>query len=213
MGPRNSQKPESLLADAASVAEKGKKPHVGLDLMFSRVSKDDLEVMTAESLAESAVLAESEIRAWDGKTARMSLIDRDSATIDGRDVSVLAITTRNKPFLYDSVMGEVTSQVRDILMALHPIMVVKDDSQIVLFSHGDGSEPEDRISHIQIYMPRLGSAAAKDLTGRVRHVLEQVQAAVTDWKPMLAMIDHAAADLVALEVDKKTEPARQEALA
>ncbi|WP_422371947.1 NAD-glutamate dehydrogenase [Hoeflea sp.] len=213
MGPRNSRKPESLLADAASIAEKGKKPHVRLDVMFSRVSKDDLEVMTPESLAASAVLAESEIRAWDGKTARMSLVERDSATHDGRDVSVLAITTRNKPFLYDSVMGEVTSQVRDILMALHPIMVVDGESPVVLFSHGDGSEPENRISHIQIHMPRLGAAAAEELSNRVRHVLEQVRSAVTDWKPMLAMIDHAAADLVALDVDKKTEPARQEALA
>jgi glutamate dehydrogenase len=61
--------------------------------------------------------------------------------------------------------------------------------------------------------PGFSPAAAEDLTGRVRHVLDQVQAAVSDWKSMLAMIDHSAADLVALDVDKKTEPARQEALA
>jgi glutamate dehydrogenase len=110
-------------------------------------------------------------------------------------------------------MGEVTSDIRDILMALHPILVLDGKKPATLFSHGDGSDASQRVSHIQIHMPRLSEAAAEDLTGRVRHVLDQVQAAVGDWKSMLAMIDHSAADLVALDVDKKTEPARQEALA
>ena len=213
MGVRNSRKSETVLAEAASIASRGKKPHVKPEVLFSRVSMDDLALFPAESLAASAVLAESEIRAWDGKTSRLSLIDADHTTKDGGHVSVLAITTLNKPFLYDSVMGEVTSEVRDILMALHPILVVSGKAPLVLFSQGDGSEPSQRVSHIQIHMPRLSDEAAKDLKARVRHVLDQVQAAVSDWKAMLAMIDHSAADLVALDVDKQTEPARQEALA
>jgi glutamate dehydrogenase len=203
MGARNTQKSGSLLAKAEAVAKSSGKPHVKTEVLFSRVSKDDLDLMLPESLAATAILAETEIRAWDGKNARMSLVEADAATNDGRDVSVLAITTRNKPFLYDSVMGEVTSQVRDIFMALHPILIVNGKAPAVLFSHGDGSEPEHRISHIQIHMPRLGLAAGRELSTRVRHVLDQVQAAISDWKPMLAMIDHAAADLVALDVDKK----------
>ncbi|MDZ7602266.1 MAG: NAD-glutamate dehydrogenase [Hoeflea sp.] len=174
---------------------------------------DDLGHFPAESLAESAALAEAEIRAWDGKTSRLSLVHVDRATIDGQDISILAITTLNKPFLYDSVMGEVTAGVRDIIMALHPILVVSGNAPVVLYSHDDGSEASQRVSHIQIHMPRLGQAAAENLTMRVRYVLDQVQAAVSDWKAMLAKIDHSAADLVALDVDKQTEPARQEALA
>lgn len=213
MGVKNTRKSETLLAEAAAIASKTKKPHVNPDVLFSSVSMDDLELFPAKTLAASAVLAESEVRAWDGKTSRLSLVEVEQATADGRDVSVLAITTLNKPFLYDSVMGEVTSDIRDILMALHPILIVSGKKPAVLFSHGDGSEPAQRVSHIQIHMPRLSQAAAESLTTRVRHVLDQVQAAVTDWKSMLAMIDHGAADLVALDVDKKTEPARQEALA
>lgn len=213
MGVENTREAVELLAEAASIAARGKKPHVNPEVLFSRVSKDDLELLTPESLAAATVLAETELRAWDGKGARMSLVDAAQPTSDGEDVSILVITTRNKPFLYDSVMGEVTSQIRDIFMALHPILVVADEAPTVLFSHGDGSEPEDRVSHIQIHMPRLGQTAADELSARVRHVLNHVHSAVSDWKPMLAMIDHAAADLVALDVDKKTEPARQEALA
>ncbi|MDP2732546.1 MAG: NAD-glutamate dehydrogenase, partial [Hoeflea sp.] len=213
MGVGNNGRPESLLAEAASIASRGKTPHVNPDVLFSRVSMDDLRLFSAESLAAFAVLAESEIRAWDGKTSRMSLVNVDHATTDGDDVSVLAITTRNKPFLYDSVMGEVTSDVRDIFMALHPILIVSGKAPAVLFSHGDGSDPAERVSHIQIHMPRLDEAAGNELSARVQHVLDQVKAAVSDWKSMLAMLDHSAADLVALEVDKTAEPARQEALA
>ena len=213
MGVRNTRGAETLLAEAASIASRNKKPHVEPHVLFSRVSMDDLALFPASSLADFAVLAESEIRAWDSKTSRMSLIDVDEATKEGEDVSILAITTLNKPFLYDSVMGEVTSEVRDILMALHPILVVSGKAPTVLFSHGDGSDHTQRVSHIQIHMPRLGVAAAKNLALRVRYVLDQVQSAVSDWKAMLAMIDHSAADLVALDVDKQTEPARQEAQA
>ncbi|WP_052161304.1 NAD-glutamate dehydrogenase [Hoeflea sp. BAL378] len=209
----NTRGSETLLAEAASIAERGKKPHVDPDVLFSRASVDDLRHFPASTLASYAVLAETELRAWDGTTARVSLVDVDKATTDGRDVTVLSITTLNKPFLYDSVMGEVTSEVRDILMALHPILVVSGDAPAVLFSHGDGSEPKQRVSHIQIHMPRLGEEASAKLAERVRYVLDQIRAAVGDWKAMLAMIDHSAADLVALDVDKSVEPARQEALA
>jgi glutamate dehydrogenase len=213
MGVRNTRKSETLLAETAAIASKAKKPHINPDVLFSSVSMDDLDLFPAKSLAAAAILAESEVRAWNGKTYRLNLVNADGATRDGHDVSILAITTLNKPFLYDSVMGEVTSDIRDILMALHPILVLDGKKPATLFSHGDGSDASQRVSHIQIHMPRLSEAAAEDLTGRVRHVLDQVQAAVGDWKSMLAMIDHSAADLVALDVDKKTEPARQEALA
>ncbi|OCW57448.1 NAD-glutamate dehydrogenase [Hoeflea olei] len=204
---------ETLIAEAASIAARSKKPHVAPDVLFSRASIDDLQHFPAGTLADFAILAEAELRAWDGKAARVSLVDIDRATLSGADVTVLSITTLNKPFLYDSVMGEVTSQVRDILMAVHPIVVLAGKAPAILFSHGDGSDPSERVSYMQIHMPRLGPEATARLETQVRHVLNQIRAAVGDWKAMLAMIDHSAADLVALDVDKATEPARKEALA
>jgi glutamate dehydrogenase len=162
MGAKNTQKPGSLLAEAESVARRSKKPHIQPEVLFSRVSEDDLELMLPESLAAAAILAEAEISAWDGKSARMNLVEADAATSDGRDVSILAITTRNKPFLYDSVMGEVTSQVRDIFIALHPILVV-DGKKPATFCSPMAMAVNmntSRVSHIQIHMPRLSEAAS-----------------------------------------------------
>ena len=44
----------------------------------------------------------------------------DGIAPNGGDVSVLSVTDRNMPFLYDSIMGEVTSTHRDILLADAP---------------------------------------------------------------------------------------------
>lgn len=162
MGVRNNRKAPSVLLEAETIASKKKRPFVRPEVLFSRVSQDDLQLFSAASLAATAVLAESEIRAWDGKKSRMSLVDAAEPTLDGQDVTVLAITTLNKPFLYDSVMGEVTSHIRDIFMALHPILVVKGKEPVTLFSHGDGSDHSHRVSHIQIHMPRLGKPRSRN---------------------------------------------------
>jgi glutamate dehydrogenase len=161
MGVRNTRKSETLLAETAAIASKAKKPHINPDVLFSSVSMDDLDLFPAKSLAAAAILAESEVRAWNGKTYRLNLVNADGATRDGHDVSILAITTLNKPFLYDSVMGEVTSDIRDILMALHPILVLDGKKPATLFSHGDGSDASQRVSHIQIHMPRLSQRRRK----------------------------------------------------
>ncbi|PWW00573.1 glutamate dehydrogenase [Hoeflea marina] len=209
---QRNRRADSLIADAAAIAAKGKTPFVAPDVLFSRVSHDDINQYAPEALAAIAVLAEREIRAWDGANARVSLLDPEAVEADGHPVSILAITTGNKPFLYDSVMGEITSLVRDIFMALHPILIVNGNRPAVLFAQGDGSDPARRASHIQIHMPRQSEAAAATLTSRVRFVLDQVRSAVTDWKPMLAMLDKAQADLGELGVPDR-KGARLEALA
>jgi hypothetical protein len=38
-------------------------------------------MLSPSGLAAAAVLAETEIRAWDGKTAQLSLIDADETTV------------------------------------------------------------------------------------------------------------------------------------
>lgn len=212
MAVQRNRRAASIIADAATIAAKGKKPFLDPEVLFSRASHDDLNLYSAESLAEIAVLAERDIRAWDGSTALVSLHNPDNVEADGQPVSIVAITTGNKPFLYDSVMGEITSLVRDIFMALHPILIVTDKQPAVLFAHGDGSDPARRASHIQIHMPRQSKAAAELLTSRVQFVLDQVRSVVTDWKAMLAMLDKAQADLGDLSVPDR-KGARTEALA
>ena len=45
----------------------------------------------------------------------------------GQACSVLSVTDRNQPFLFDSVMGELTSTHRDIFLVVHPIFVIEPE--------------------------------------------------------------------------------------
>jgi glutamate dehydrogenase len=69
MGVRNTRKSETLLAETAAIASKAKKPHINPDVLFSASARMIWTFVPAKSLAAAAILAETEVRAWDGKTA------------------------------------------------------------------------------------------------------------------------------------------------
>jgi len=211
MAGHHSKKTNTRFADIAAAAAAAKKTLVDPEALFFRVTRDDIDRYDVAALAATAILAEQEIRAWNGETARVSLTTSDELVQDGAAVSVLAITTANKPFLYDSVMGEVTTHVRDIHLTLHPILVVNGKQPVRLFDHGESQETDRRVSHIQIHMPKLSESAGQALKSRVDHVLSQVRAAVGDWNAMLSMLDAAAADITALPSGGR-KAARTEAL-
>jgi glutamate dehydrogenase len=202
-----------ILKDVKKAVAELDEPTVDPEMLFSGASPDDLAQYAPEDLARIAVRSEQEIRAWDGKTPRISLIEPDDVSCDGRPVSILCITTGNKPFLYDSVMGEVTSQVREILLTTHPILYVRDGEPLKLYRPGIDRSKENTVSHIQLHMPRLGNKAGETLVERIEFVLGQVRGAVQDWKAMVLRIDSAAADLAYLRVDENEGDARDEALA
>ncbi len=128
----------------------------------------------------------------------------------GQPVSILSVTDRNQPFLYDSVMGEVTSTHRDIHLAVHPILVVAPGEAPKLFSPDEESDPAQRISHIEIHLSELSPGEAASLVERMKTVLDQVHLAVDDWPAMLEKLGSTMADMERYAKDK---PGKGEALA
>ena len=64
---------------------------------------------------------------------------------------------------------------------------------------GDGGPAKgdighDRLSVIHVHIGRLPPDQAEALAGRLKKLLGQVRAAVTDWKPMLARLDQAISE-------------------
>ncbi len=170
-------------------------PFLDPHALFDRASKDDLARYTPEMLALAAIHAKEELQGWDRKSARVTVRTREGIAVDGEPVSILAITDRNMPFIFDSVMAEVTSTVRDLFLAIHPILLVRSDAPAELHDPRKHGEPSERISHIQIHLPRQTDAAAKALIERLGSVLGQVHAAVQDWPAMLAALDTAVSEL------------------
>ncbi|WP_337267777.1 NAD-glutamate dehydrogenase [Oryzifoliimicrobium ureilyticus] len=180
---------ESLLAEA----NKGLKQHaetcVDASTIFEHVSSDDLQNYTADMLARAALRSAEELSGWDRRTPLVHIATIDGVEPAGTPVSVLTVTEHNMPFLYESVMGEVTSNYRDLFMAVHPILSAADITKQA------AEDPSAKISHIQIHLALLNETQAEDLTQRIRFVLDQVRLSVSDWNPMLAKIDGVVNEL------------------
>jgi glutamate dehydrogenase len=115
----------------------------------------------------------------------------------GRPVSIITVVNDNMPFLFDSVLGEITSRAGDPALVMHPVVPVHHGKSGVVEIVGDGKGKDktaDRVSVIQVHVPRLAEEKAGELEAGLAKVLEQVRAAVADWKPMLARLDHAISD-------------------
>ncbi|MDX3928386.1 MAG: NAD-glutamate dehydrogenase [Shinella sp.] len=205
MGTRSNVRREKYIEAATTTAKALRTDCIRPEILFGRASNDDLELYSADMLATVAAHAYSEIKAWDGSTPRVTVTSLEGVAPQGISVSVLAVTDRNMPFLYDSVMGEVTSTHRDIHLAVHPILVIEPGKDPVLFSPEEESNPLHRVSHIEIHLSELSASEAAALIERVRHVLAQVHLAVSDWKPMMATLDAAVAEM------ERHAPARRKA--
>jgi len=188
---KNNPKRDKQLSNAKQIAEATGESFVDPGILYGRASSDDLALYTSEMLALSAIHAASEFSQWNRNEPRVTITELEHVEPDGKPASVLSVTNRNMPFLYDSVMGEVTSTHRDIYLAVHPILVQEKSGKIELFVPGDASEVSDRASHIQIHIRKLTSTEAENLISRVTHVLQQVNLSVRDWPSMLRELEIA----------------------
>ncbi|TAU91032.1 NAD-glutamate dehydrogenase [Rhizobium leguminosarum] len=212
MAARNNPKREKQIESARKIAKATGEAHLDPEILFGRASNDDLELYTPEMLALSAVHSAKELDAWNGKAPRVSIDTIADVTPDGIAVSVLSVTDQNMPFLFESVMGEVTSTYRDLFMAVHPILIVEKGKAPVIYSADHPSDAANRVSHIQLHIAPLNSNQAADLAKRIEKVLEQVRLSVSDWKPMLSKIDGVIAELAANSASRKKAD-RDEAVA
>ncbi|MHA7971128.1 NAD-glutamate dehydrogenase [Rhizobium sp. CAU 1783] len=208
--PRREQQFES----ARRIAVANGEAFIDPGILFGRASNDDLDLYTPEMLAFSAVRAAQDLAAWDGEQPCITIEPIADVTPDGVPVSVLSVVDRNKSFLYDSVMGEVTSLYRDIFMAVHPILARTEEGEVSLSTPEHEVEGAVRVSYMQIHIAPLTADQATALKASLALVLAQVQMTSADWKPMLALLDAAMQELAGVASGAGRRKAdRDEALA
>ncbi len=116
---------------------------------------------------------------------------------DGNACCILDIVAANKPFLFDSVMGELVSSGLDIRLVTHPTVdsVLEGSDRFARFGRdAEKDERQVRLSLIQIYFDNVEKSEQKALLGRLKGVLKAVDLAVVDWQPMLARLEQAIID-------------------
>ncbi|NTJ08963.1 NAD-glutamate dehydrogenase [Rhizobium lusitanum] len=213
MASRTNPKREKQLEAVRKIAATTGKAHLDPEILFGRASNDDMEHYSPEMLAHAAVHAARELAAWNGTSPRVNIEQVANIEPDGVAVSILSITDHNMPFLYESIMGEVSSTYRDLYMAVHPILVIEEGKQPSLYSADQLSNPAHRVSHIQLHLSPLTAAQATDLIKRLQAVLDQTHLTVSDWKPMLARLDIVISELSTYEAAGRRKGDRDEALA
>lgn len=212
MGAASTSRRDRKIDTARLMARNGREPHLDPGLLFSHASNDDLERYTPEMLATSATHAAKELAAWKGGEPRVTIGPVSGIDFSGEPATVISIVARNMPFLYDSVMGEVAAESRDIHLAIHPILVESAPKQYRLFTPATDQAPGRQISHIQIHLTALEKARAAALAERIGYVLSQVELASNGWTPMLSLLNEAMAELEAVDAGARTAD-RDEAIA
>jgi glutamate dehydrogenase len=212
MAERLDPKREKKFEIAREIAAATGQRYLDPTILFNRASDDDLKLYTPDMLAHSAMHSATELAKWNGKAPQVSISPIANVEPGGVAVSVLSVTDHNMPFLYESVMGEVTSSYRDLSMAVHPILLIEDGKPPELYSAERRGAEANRVSHIQIHLAPLSAEQSADLLKRLKSVLEQVWLTVSDWKPMLAKVDTVIEELSAYSASRKKAD-RDEAIA
>ncbi|MEP7057121.1 MAG: NAD-glutamate dehydrogenase, partial [Caldimonas sp.] len=112
--------------------------------------------------------------------------------------SVIEIVNDDMPFLVDSTTTEINRQALTLHLIVHPIFAVERgaDGSLGAIRPRNEAPQAARESWMHIEVDRLVDPQQRlELTAAIERVLCDVRAAVEDWKPMLARLHEAIAEL------------------
>jgi glutamate dehydrogenase len=147
---------------------------------------------------ERAVLAPSDLAAaaadiWSfagqrtGEEPQVRLVDLACAV----PLQALEVVQDDRPFLVDSVMGEVTDRGFTVLAMFHPVLEVARGDEGRL----QAGAPDRRESLILVLIEPAGAERAQALVEGVRATLADVRRAVADFAAMRALMTSTADEL------------------
>lgn len=123
-----------------------------------------------------------------------------AASDGGASCAYVQIVTDDRPFVVDSVTGELHARNIDVKLALHPIYYVVRDSgghlQRIL-SSAEGHEDEVSVeSVVLIKIAALPDSQEYEvLTEEISNILNAVETVVADWRMMVAQLDEMIVSL------------------
>ena len=120
----------------------------------------------------------------------------------GLGLDLLEIIQDDRPFLVDSIMGELAEAGFDVRAMFHPVVTIARDLQGRRISEGEGR----RESIILVALAPVGEDRRDPLIDRIREVIADVRMAVADFEPMLALMRQTIAELEATFLAEKNSP-------
>src|SRR6266852_2143160 len=179
---------------AAGALLTGGAPKNFAELLFARTVPEDVIRYEPRELAQLAEGAWGWLAERKPGSVKMRLESpQGGGALD--TVSIIEILNDDKPFLVDSVMGELTEQDVEVRLVAHPVIpVVRDPAGRLTGLAEKGA----RESLIHIHIERIDDEARRtEILAGLAHVLTDVHRAVADWRAMTARVAEVMADLKA----------------
>ncbi len=168
------------------------------DFLLARAPAEDAAAYEPAVLQKAAELARKTVLLH-RKGESVVAVDNDPEIVrNGRQVTVVTVVNDNMPFLFDSVLAEISETAGDPVLVTHPVIGVRHSkkgvSEILPEASPAKDSELDRLSVIHVHVAQLSVDQAKKLTRGLEHVVRQVRSAVAGWKPMLARLDQSISE-------------------
>jgi glutamate dehydrogenase len=147
----------------------------------------DLAMLAAHAYAS---LAERPPGTPNIRCAKFALTDSG----ERKTIGVVEIANDDMPFLFDSVMGELSERRLPVRLVAHPVLDVQREGAHLVAIGGPGAGARESFIHLHVD-GLADEAACADLTKALEGILAEVRLAVVDWRPMLERVNGIVADL------------------
>ncbi len=196
----DSEKKERLAAVTKLLAggADGKALAAFTDLLFARGAGEDIVVFEPKALAAIGRDAYAFFRNRATSTA-VRIAEVPGADVHGRAHTLIELSTANRPFIFDSVLGELQALGHPVRLVMHPLFDVERDKDGTVTKFGPPSrssaENSQRESFVHIHVPLMRDAAAREaLAERLKSLLAEIRLATDDWSAMRARLRGAMTD-------------------
>ncbi|OPB30318.1 NAD-glutamate dehydrogenase [Bartonella sp. WD12.1] len=138
-------------------------------ILFAHTDKEDIACYKKDELEKAAAIAAEALSLH--QTGKSTIcFEQKELTRSSKPITAITLVNDNKPFLLDSILNVFNQHANHIYLIAHPVLDCPSGQ---------------RISLIQIHIEALSEQKTKTLKDELTLVLQQVNAAVQDWKPML----------------------------
>lgn len=169
--------------------------------VFENVPPDDLSGRTPEELSEAVQTLYGHARSRTPGTPNITIHTPKTRLANGQPAhTVVEIINDDMPFIVDSVSAALNQHGVTVHLIIHPILrVTRDDQGILTGVNGGTASDEEDIaeSWVRIEIDQHTKAAdVEAIRNRLVAVLDDVRAAVRDWKAMLDRVRGIVDDLI-----------------
>jgi len=166
--------------------------------IFAHAAGEDLVEYDAQRLAAITRDCFALFRRRTGPAA-IRVADLPGADLKGRRHTAIAISTGNRPFIFDSVLGALQESGHAVRLIVHPIIEVNRDAagEVTSFAAAHRGQPGEgpRESFVYAHVPLIRDPAEQaGLAERLRSLLAEVRVVTDDWAAMRARLRAATVE-------------------